>query len=104
MENALSWWTSLGNDGPAVERSRAAGALSLQVESGATRNVYTYTGTQALLTDASNGFVTANTAITNAMLQCRQRYGAASPLYQRSPGSSGTSSIQASGGDLCAKP
>jgi type IV pilus assembly protein PilY1 len=68
MENALSWWTSLGNDGPAVEKGGAAEALSLQIESGATRNVYTYTGTQALLTDASNAFVTANTAITNAML------------------------------------
>ncbi|MGE5255046.1 MAG: pilus assembly protein [Hyphomicrobiales bacterium] len=67
-ENALSWWTSLGSDGPAVEKGGAAEALSLQVESGATRNVYTYTGTQALLTDASNLFVTTNTAITNAML------------------------------------
>ena len=68
MENALSWWTSLGSDGPAVEKGGAAEALSLQIESGSTRNVYTYTGTQALLTHASNAFVTTNTAITNAML------------------------------------
>jgi type IV pilus assembly protein PilY1 len=67
-DNALSWWTSLGNDGPAVENGGAAEALGLQVESGATRNVYTYTGTQALLTDSANAFVTTNTAITNAML------------------------------------
>jgi len=67
-ENALSWWTSLGSDGPAVEKGGAAEALSLQIDSGATRNVYTYSGTQALLTDPSNAFVTTNTAITNAML------------------------------------
>jgi type IV pilus assembly protein PilY1 len=67
-DNALSWWTTLGNDGPVVENGGAAEALDLQVESGATRNVYTYTGTQALLTDSSNAFVTTNTAITNAML------------------------------------
>jgi type IV pilus assembly protein PilY1 len=68
MENALSWWTSLGSDGPAVEKGGAAEALSLQIESGAMRNVYTYSGTQALLADPSNAFVTTNTAITNAML------------------------------------
>ena len=67
-DNALSWWSSLGNDGPAVEKGGAAEALSLQIESGATRNVYTYTGTLSLLTDSSNAFITTNTAITNAML------------------------------------
>jgi type IV pilus assembly protein PilY1 len=67
-DNSLSWWTSLGNDGPAVEKGGAAEALELQIASGATRNVYTYTGTQALLTDASNAFIPANTAIANAEL------------------------------------
>ncbi|MBI5580893.1 MAG: hypothetical protein HY895_17210 [Deltaproteobacteria bacterium] len=67
-DNALSWWTSLGNDGPVVEAGGAAEALNLQLASGATRNVYTYTGTQALLTDSSNAFVSTNTAITNVML------------------------------------
>ena len=67
-DNALSWWTSLGNDGPAVEKGGAAEALSLQIEGGAVRKVYTYTGTQPLLTDPSNAFVSTNTAITNAML------------------------------------
>ncbi len=67
-DNARSWWTSLGNDGPAVESGGAAEALNLQVSSGATRNVYTYTGTQAALTDSSNAFVAANTVITKALL------------------------------------
>ncbi|MGE5325746.1 MAG: bifunctional ornithine acetyltransferase/N-acetylglutamate synthase, partial [Deltaproteobacteria bacterium] len=47
-------WTTLGNDGPAVEKGGAAEALSRSIDSGATRNVYTYTGTQPLLSDASN--------------------------------------------------
>jgi type IV pilus assembly protein PilY1 len=67
-DNSLSWWTSLGNDGPAVEKGGAAEALMLEIESGATRQVYTHTGTQALLSDPSNAFVATNTAITNAML------------------------------------
>jgi type IV pilus assembly protein PilY1 len=67
-DNALSWWTSLGNDGPVVESGGAAEALSLQIDSGATRNVYTYTGGSSLLTDSSNAFVSANTVITNVML------------------------------------
>ncbi|MCU0279023.1 MAG: PilC/PilY family type IV pilus protein [Candidatus Nanopelagicales bacterium] len=67
-DNAHSWWTTLGYDGPAVEKGGAAEALALQIGSGATRNVYTYTGTQALLSHSSNAFVSTNTAITNAML------------------------------------
>jgi type IV pilus assembly protein PilY1 len=67
-DNALSWWTTLGNDGPAVEKGGAAESLSLFLESGGSRKVYTYTGTQALLTDASNAFVSGNTALTNDML------------------------------------
>lgn len=67
-DNALSWWTVLGNDGPAVEKGGAAEALSLQIESTEPRRVYTWTGTSPLLTDSSNAFVAANTAITNAML------------------------------------
>jgi type IV pilus assembly protein PilY1 len=66
-DNALSWWTSLGNDGPAVEKGGAAEALSLQIEGGTARKVYTYTG-QPLLTDSSNAFVSTNTVITNTML------------------------------------
>ena len=67
-DNALSWWTTLGFDGPAVEKGGAAETLSLFLDSGASRNVYTYTGTQPLLTDPSNTFASANTAITKAML------------------------------------
>ena len=67
-DNAHSWWTTLGYDGPAVEKGGAAEALALQIGSGATRNVYTYTGTQALLSHSSNAFLPTNTAITNTML------------------------------------
>lgn len=67
-DNVLSWWTTLGKDGPAVEKGGAAEALSLSIDSGATRSVYTYTGTQPLLTHASNALVASNTAVTNTML------------------------------------
>ena len=68
MDNAHSWWTTLGYDGPAVEKGGAAEALALQIGSGATRNVYTYTGTQALLSHSANAFLPTNTAITNTLL------------------------------------
>ena len=67
-DNALSWWTTLSNDGPAVEKGGAAEALSRSIDSNATRNVYTYTGTQPLLSDVSNALLASNTAITPAML------------------------------------
>lgn len=67
-DNARSWWTSLGNDGPAVEKGGAAEVLELAIESGATRSIYTYTGTQALLTASANVFTSSNAAITNAQL------------------------------------
>jgi type IV pilus assembly protein PilY1 len=67
-ENALSWWTTLGNDGPAVEKGGASEALSISIDSGTIRNVYTYTGTQPLLSDPSNALLASNTAITNSML------------------------------------
>ena len=66
-DEARSWWTSLGDDGPAVEKGGAAERLEIQIGLNA-RTIYTYTGSQALLTDASNAFVTGNTAITNSML------------------------------------
>ena len=67
-DNALSYWTSLGNDGPDVEAGGAAEVLGLLIDSTGSRNLYTYTGTEALLTDASNAFVDANTSLTNAAL------------------------------------
>ena len=66
--NALSFWTTLGNDGPDVSAGGAAEVLQLLIEGVGTRNIYTYTGTQAPLTDASNAFTAANTAVTNALL------------------------------------
>ena len=67
-ENALSWWTSLGNDGPAVEKGGVAEVLEEALEAGTARNIYTYTGTQAALSHSSNAFTTTNTAITNTTL------------------------------------
>ena len=67
-ENSLSWWTSLGNDGPAVEKGGVAEVLSESLESGLTRNIFAYTGSQGPLTHSSNAFINGNTAITNSML------------------------------------
>ena len=67
-EDARSLWTTLADDGPAVEKGGAAERLNILVDTGGTRNVYTYTGTNALLTDASNAFVESNSAITKGML------------------------------------
>jgi len=67
--NALSFWTTLGNDGPDVSAGGAAEVLQLLIESSGTRNIYTYTGgTEKTLTDGSNAFTNANTALTNAAL------------------------------------
>jgi type IV pilus assembly protein PilY1 len=67
-EDARSLWTTLGDDGPAVERGGAAERLDILIDTGGTRNIYTYTGTNALLTDASNAFVESNAAVTKGML------------------------------------
>ena len=67
-DEARSWWTTLANDGPAVEKGGAAEALEVFINAGGTRRIYTHTGTQAALTHADNAFVATNTAITNAML------------------------------------
>ncbi len=66
--NALSFWTTLGNDGPDVAAGGAAEVLNLMIEGGTPRNLYTYTGTAAALTDPSNDFEDANTAVSNADL------------------------------------
>jgi type IV pilus assembly protein PilY1 len=66
--NALSYWTTMGNDGPDVSAGGAAEVLQLMIDGAGTRNVYTYTGTENLLTDSSNAFTDTNTAITNALL------------------------------------
>jgi type IV pilus assembly protein PilY1 len=66
--NALSYWTTLGDDGPDVEKGGAAEVLSLFIEDGGARNLYTYTGTADALTDTSNRFDYSNTDLTNADL------------------------------------
>jgi type IV pilus assembly protein PilY1 len=67
-EDARSWWTSLGDDGPAVEKGGVAERLNILIDTDGTRRVYTYLGTQPLLTDANNAFAASNTAVTNGML------------------------------------
>ena len=68
QEDARSWWSS-ADDGPAVEKGGAAERLGILIDTGGTRNIYTYTGTAELLTDASNAFVSSNSAVTNGMLE-----------------------------------
>ena len=58
----------MDDDGPAVEKGGAAERLGILLDTGGTRNVYTYTGTNALLTDSSNAFVDSNSAVTKGML------------------------------------
>jgi type IV pilus assembly protein PilY1 len=67
-EDARSWWTSIADDGPAVEKGGAAERLNILIDTEATRQVYTYTGANALLTDLSNAFAYSNSALTNGML------------------------------------
>ena len=67
-ENTLSFWTVLGNDGPDVEKGGAAERLSLMIDGGVTRNLYTYTETTPDLTHGSNLFDDGNTSITYADL------------------------------------
>ncbi|MFO7709687.1 MAG: PilC/PilY family type IV pilus protein [Desulfobacterales bacterium] len=68
-DNAQSWWTSLGYDGPAVEKGGAAEVLNLLIDSGGARNVYTYAGSaNKTLTHADNAFLSANELITNTLL------------------------------------
>ena len=67
-DNALSFWTTLGNDGPDVEMGGTAEALSLLIESANSRNLYTYTGSVAALVDSANALVDSNTNITDSDL------------------------------------
>jgi type IV pilus assembly protein PilY1 len=67
-EDARSLWTTLADDGPAVEKGGAAERLNILIDTGGTRNVFTYTGTNALLTDSSNAFVDSNAAVTKGLL------------------------------------
>ena len=62
-DNARSFWSSTA-DGANVTKGGVGGVLLDQ----ATRNLYTYTGTKASLTDATNVFSTTNTAILNSDL------------------------------------
>jgi type IV pilus assembly protein PilY1 len=64
-DNALSFWTTLGNDGPDVDKGGSAEVLDLLIDSPIARNLYTYTNAIADLTNTANAFVDSNTAITD---------------------------------------
>ena len=64
-DNTLSYWTQLGNDGPAVEKGGAAERLNVLIDDGGTRNLYTYTGGTDALVDTTNHFAYDNVALTN---------------------------------------
>jgi len=67
-DNALSFWTLLGNDGPDVEKGGTAEILDLLIDSPTARNLYTYTGSMADLTDTANAFLDSNANITDTDL------------------------------------
>jgi type IV pilus assembly protein PilY1 len=62
-DNARSFW-SVSDDGPDV----LLGGVGALLVDQASRNLYTYMGSVASLTDSSNAFSTANTDITPAIL------------------------------------
>jgi type IV pilus assembly protein PilY1 len=64
-DNALSFWTILGNDGPDVDKGGTAEVLELRIESTTARNLFTYTGATEALTPSANAFVDSNSNITN---------------------------------------
>ena len=64
-DNALSFWTTLGADGPDVEKGGTAEVLNLLIDNLTARNLYTYSGTIADLTNAANAFVDSNAEITD---------------------------------------
>ncbi|CAB1064434.1 Type IV fimbrial biogenesis protein PilY1 [Olavius sp. associated proteobacterium Delta 1] len=66
--NALSYWTTMGNDGPDVSAGGAAEVLQLLIDGASVRNVYTYTGSQDLLTNSTNAFADSNASLTNSLL------------------------------------
>lgn len=64
-DTATSYW-STAPDGTQVDKGGAGQLLQAKVAS--SRSIYTHTGTNTALTDASNAFSTANTALTSTML------------------------------------
>jgi type IV pilus assembly protein PilY1 len=63
-EDAISYWSS-GPDGENVKRG---GVGEVLLNRSASRNIYTYLGTSANLTDSSNAFQLSNSAITPSLL------------------------------------
>lgn len=66
VDNAISYW-STNIDGPKVMAGGAGEILTSRIQSGVSRNIYTYTGTiERDLTAADNKFSTANALLTTA--------------------------------------
>jgi len=63
-DNSVSYW-SINADGNSVTAGGAGEVLSLSLENGNARNVYTYTGTDSSLTNSSNLFETTNPVLTS---------------------------------------
>jgi type IV pilus assembly protein PilY1 len=61
-DNAISYWSS-APDGQDVA---AGGAGEVLRDRSSARNIYTYTGTSADLTDSSNNFISENTSLTDS--------------------------------------
>jgi len=62
LSNAQSYWSPT-IDGPSVVGGGAGEKLVTDLENGVSRKIYTYTGTNSLLTDTTNLFVSSNTTI-----------------------------------------
>ena len=65
-DNSVSFWSS-NADGNSVTAGGVGEVLSLSLEDGGTRNVYTYTGSNASLTHSSNSFVSTNNVLTGGI-------------------------------------
>jgi type IV pilus assembly protein PilY1 len=66
IDNTQSYWSAAA-DGPAVTEGGAGAKLYDDIEAGSTRKIYTYTGTNADLTNAANGFATSNLTVLQAL-------------------------------------
>ncbi len=63
LDSSVSYWSTLA-DGGLVEEGGVGGVLLART---AARNIYTYTGTSAVLTHSSNAFTTTNGALTYSL-------------------------------------
>lgn len=62
VDNAVSYWSTAA-DGPSVNKGGAGEKLRDDIAAAISRKIYTYTGTNATLTNAANVFATTNAAL-----------------------------------------